>query len=156
MLEKHNQYRARHGAVALMWNGTLAEAATALAQQLCETHAVTTKRSTVAYGESVAVGKETDARIVDRWYTEASGQPYDFANPAPPSATRFTQIVWKGTRQMGCAVASVDMNTGKPCQVAGPKGVAKPSVVQVCEYFPAGNTGDVTEWQLNVAAATQP
>lgn len=62
---------------------------------------------------------------VGLWVDEEA--EYDLDNP---SASHFTQVVWKSTTEVGCAVASCEgifaANLGN-------------ATYYVCEYFPAGN-----------------
>ena len=56
------------------------------------------------------------------WYDEVSA--YDFKNPGFSSATgHFTQLVWKGSTQIGCGAACSSSNW---CYVT-------------CNYYPPGN-----------------
>lgn len=60
------------------------------------------------------------------WLTVHPGQ-YDPRNPKP---SHFTQVVWKNSQRIGCAVASCS-------GIFDPKyGKAE---YHVCEYYPAGN-----------------
>ena len=57
----------------------------------------------------------------DDWYSEVS--LYDFNNPGYTSGVgHFTQLVWKGSKQLGCGVSCQN----NYCSVT-------------CNYFPAGN-----------------
>ena len=56
----------------------------------------------------------------------ASAQ-YNASNPQP---SHFTQVVWKGTTQVGCAVATC--NNIFPAKYG-------PAKYYVCEYYPQGN-----------------
>lgn len=45
--------------------------------------------------------------MVDAWYSEI--EHYDFDNPAPcPAAGHFTQLVWKDSVEIGCAMCRMD------------------------------------------------
>jgi hypothetical protein len=90
-------------------------------------------------GENLAWGSgsfSTAASSVDRWYNENS--QYNYSNPGFSSATgHFTQMVWKGSRQLGCGVA----------QCGGQN-------FWVCRYSPAGNITNPGQFQQNVSPAT--
>ena len=56
------------------------------------------------------------------WYNEVS--QYDFKNPGFKSGTgHFTQLVWKGSKQIGCGAAC---NSNNKCYLT-------------CNYYPPGN-----------------
>ena len=64
---------------------------------------------------------------------------YDFTNPGPnPNALHFTQLVWKGSMQVGCGTADCTGYSG-----------LLPAFV-VCQYAPAGNVGMSANFQANV------
>lgn len=50
-------------------------------------------------------------------------------NPGNPKPSHFTQVVWKSTQRVGCAVTTCG-------GIFGPNSKAQ---YHVCEYFPAGN-----------------
>lgn len=54
----------------------------------------------------------------------------DQYNPLDPVPSQYTQIVWKDTQQVGCAVAYCDEMFDPGFGTA---------LYYVCEYFPAGN-----------------
>nr|VWO97026.1 Repressed by TUP1 protein 4 [Ganoderma boninense] len=123
-LAAHNSFRAKHGAAALTWNNTLAAAAQKEVDRCVFQHS---GGIFGPYGENLAAGTG-DFKIDDAirsWTNEAP--QYNAKNPQP---SHFTQVVWKGSKQLGCAV--------KECaNIFDPKyGVAK---FYACEYYPAGN-----------------
>jgi hypothetical protein len=144
VLERHNRYRALHGAPPLVWNTSMAADAATWAQQVCDSRAFVGSPSQAgAYGENMAAGKDA-AAMVDAWYGQVD--KYDPEDPGSYAAAgQFTQLVWRGTAQLGCAVVRTAINDGKACQLGANKGKG----VQVCRYFPAGNLGD---WRVNVVA----
>jgi hypothetical protein len=79
------------------------------------------------FGENLAAGTGdyTIPMAVKDWTDEAS--QYD---PANPQFSHFTQVVWKATTQLGCAVATCngifDASFG-------------PAQFYVCEYYLPGN-----------------
>ncbi|KAF8271341.1 CAP domain-containing protein [Lactarius quietus] len=120
-LSAHNQVRAQHGAVDLTWSDDLSTTAQNWA------NGCVFKHSGGPDGENLAAGTGnysiTDA--VGDWAAEVS--QYDPNNPVP---SHFTQIVWKSTTQVGCAVQTCsgifDASYG-------------PAQYYVCEYNPPGN-----------------
>lgn len=113
----HNQVRAQHGAGAVTWSDTLASyAANYLANSGCNF-----AHSGGDYGENIAWGYSTYQLAMQAWYDEY--KLYDYNNPGYSSAVgHFTQMVWKGTTQIGCAAIDCSGAT-----------------YLACEYNPAGN-----------------
>ncbi|KAJ7129351.1 CAP domain-containing protein [Mycena epipterygia] len=125
-LAAHNTVRAQHGAADLVWNTTLAIKAKAWANTCKVVHSDGTLLDT-PYGENIvaATGDFGIAAAVKQFTLDES----DY-NPANPTYNHFTQVVWKSTTQLGCAMAHCE-------------GVFDPSLGQasyyVCLYDPAGN-----------------
>ena len=64
---------------------------------------------------------------------------YDFLTPGwNPNAGHFTQVVWKGSTQVGCGAADCSGHSG-----------VLPAYV-VCRYAPAGNYDTATAFKANV------
>lgn len=121
MLNEHNAKRALHQNTSpLTWSDELASYAQNYANAYdCSGNLV---HSGGPYGENLAVGY-SDVGAVDAWYDEIS--QYDYSNPGFSEATgHFTQVVWKGTSQVGCGV--------KTCGGAWGDYV-------ICSYKDAGN-----------------
>ncbi|BFZ54170.1 sterol-binding protein [Savitreella phatthalungensis] len=121
MLDYHNQYRARHGAPALTWSTTLAQQALQWANGKSWSHTPNNPN-----GENLATGTYTNpAKYVFMWYDEV--RMYDYSKPGFTHDTgHFTQLVWKSTSQVGCAMtntATTDMPTYPyylVCEYSGP------------------------------------
>ncbi|ODV63621.1 PR-1-like protein [Ascoidea rubescens DSM 1968] len=122
LLDTHNEKRSLHGLDNLAWNQTLAKYASDFATAYsCPSNGQLT-HSGGPYGENLASGYTSEG-TVDAWYNEI--EYYDFSNPGYSSSTgHFTQIVWKGSKQIGCAYKKCDTAYG---------------TYVVCEYYPAGN-----------------
>jgi len=125
-LSLHNQIRGQHGATALTWSDKLSDIGQGWADKCVFEHSGGTLG---AYGENLAAGTGTSydvAAAMKSWTDEAS--QYDPNNPVP---SHYTQIVWKGTNQVGCGLAPA-------CDgiFDASFGTAK---YFVCEYFPQGN-----------------
>jgi len=118
-LSAHNTVRARHGAVALVWSDLLAGKARQWAANCNYVHSGGTLGN---YGENLAWGTGSSygiAAAVKSWTDEVS--KYNPANPGP--SAHFTQVVWKGTTHVGCALQVCNGSTK----------------FIVCEYSPPGN-----------------
>jgi len=61
-------------------------------------------------------------------------------NPGNPDPSHYTQVVWKGSRQVGCALASC----------SNLQGAFAKADYYVCEYYPPGNV--IGEFPPNVEA----
>ncbi|TGO26007.1 hypothetical protein BPAE_0068g00410 [Botrytis paeoniae] len=148
----HNNARASHKATAMTWNQTLADYA---AQEgSCTKFAHDLTAGGGGYGQNIAVSGNsnsgaftTEAALADhiqQWYEEESlfGALYGVASPseAVGDFLHFTQIVWQGSHQVGCAV--------KTC---GTDNSIYPGMYiwySVCNYYPAGNV--IGEFATNV------
>ncbi|EUC63413.1 cysteine-rich secretory family protein [Rhizoctonia solani AG-3 Rhs1AP] len=123
-LKGHNDIRAQHGASPLMWATDLAMAAAKRAENCVWDNS---KGQVGAFGENQAAGTNMGAAAaVKMWTDEASKY-----NPADPNcSSHFTQVVWKATTEVGCAV--------KTCNNILPNqpGAAN---FHVCEYREPGN-----------------
>ncbi|EMD41805.1 hypothetical protein CERSUDRAFT_110367 [Gelatoporia subvermispora B] len=133
-LADHNTVRAQHGAAPLTWNNTLADKAQQWANGCVFQHSGGTLGP---FGENLAAGTGSSYGIdaaIQSWTSEVS--QYDPSNPQP---SHFTQVVWKATTEVGCAVQTCN-------------GIFDPSFGPaqyfVCEYFPQGNV--VGEFPQNV------
>ncbi|KAJ7669300.1 CAP domain-containing protein [Mycena polygramma] len=122
-LDSHNTIRAQHGAVPLTWNNTAAEKAQQWANNCTNEHS---GGILGALGENLAAGTGnfTIQAAVKAWTDEVSEY-----NPNNPQPSHFTQVVWKDTTAIGCAVQTCDGIF---------KGFAT-AQYYVCEYFPQGN-----------------
>ncbi|KAK3844491.1 MAG: PR-1 protein [Linnemannia gamsii] len=117
ILDTHNKYRARHGAKPLKWNAKAAQFGDNWIQQ-CQF-----KHSGGKYGENLAAGYKNFKTGIDAWYNEVS--KYNYKNPGFSMATgHFTQVVWKGTKSVGCAK--------KFCPGSN-------WTIYICNYDPPGN-----------------
>jgi hypothetical protein len=111
MLSAHNAYRARHGVPPLSWSTTLAAGAQQWASACTRSgsgfgHSPDAFRS---YGENLSWGtSQTPGQAVNSWYAESS--LYDYNNAIASfnggRVLHFTQLVWRGSQQVGCGVAS--------------------------------------------------
>ncbi|CAE7109495.1 unnamed protein product [Rhizoctonia solani] len=123
-LKAHNDVRARHGASPLVWAPDLAAAAAKWAEG-CVWNNSTGKVG--AFGENLAAGAGLGAAAAVKMWTDESSK----YNPADPvCASHFTQVVWKATTQVGCAVKSC--NNLFPNQSGAVN-------FHVCEYRDPGN-----------------
>lgn len=127
ILRVHNTQRRTVGVPPLRWDEALAVTALQCAQQLAASRQFHHCRS----GENLwmgTAGRYLPAEMVELWATER----HDFQNGIFPAVSRnsswqavghYTQMVWRTTTTLGCAVAT------------GGDGLTR----LVCHYAPPGN-----------------
>lgn len=122
IISEHNLKRSLHVDTGnLTWNNTLAEYAEAyVAAYDCASGEL--HHSGGDYGENIAIGHSV-LGAVDGWYNEI--KDYDYSHPNfTEAAGHFTQVVWKDSKQVGCAIRYCNSYWGN---------------LIVCEYDPSGN-----------------
>ncbi|EDO35383.1 predicted protein [Nematostella vectensis] len=135
-IEVHNELRAQHQAPKVTWSDQLAKDAQAWANHIAKNGRLehSSPDSRPDQGENLFMsspGEINAGDVVDEWYSEVS--KYKFGKPGWQSGTgHFTQVVWKGTKEVAMASAE------------GPDG----SVYVVGRYKPAGNV--LTQFADNV------
>ncbi len=123
-LEAHNTYRQLHGVGPVTWSDTVAASAQAYIDTCPAGHSGT------QYGENLAWATYSApvGDVVTWWYSEE--EDYDYNNPGFSSATgHFTQVVWKGTTEIGCAYKE-GCTTGM---------YQTSHTAWICQYNPPGN-----------------
>lgn len=126
MLNAHNQYRAKHGAPALMLDPAMSASAQKWADHLAGAEKFEHSKGS-GDGENLAAmwgGRHTGFSATKAWYDEVEN--YNFDRPDFSMTTgHFTQVVWKASTKLGVAVAC---NTG-----------GKGGQLVVARYDPPGN-----------------
>ena len=120
----HNRLRALHHVGPLQWNESLAQQAQQIADTLAVDPSTFHGEDT---GENIAQIWHEQAKAAEKatriWYSEK--KIYSFAYPQFSDKVRhFTQLVWKGSKQMGLGAA---------------QNPAGKYVIVVALYRPAGN-----------------
>lgn len=122
-VDAHNAVRAKHCAAPLTWSPKLAAVAQKWADTLRD-KGCAFGHSGGQYGENLAAGTEgvlDPEATVKMWYDEI--EKYKFPNGGFSMETgHFTQVVWRGTTQVGCGHSQCKGND-----------------IWVCNYDPAGN-----------------
>ena len=133
MLSLHNAYRAKANASPLSWSSTLAKGAQEWADYLRDNEGCAMRHPTSgeeknrylsgnSWGQNLMSATRGSAQMaVDGWGpSECPG--YSPTAQGVQGTGHFTQMVWKDTREIGCAKASCDGSS-----------------IWVCNYSPAGN-----------------
>jgi uncharacterized protein YkwD len=122
-VDAHNAVRAKHCAGPLTWSPKLAAVAQKWADTLRD-KGCAFGHSGGQYGENLAAGTEgvlDPEATVKMWYDEIA--KYKFPNGGFSMETgHFTQVIWRGTTQVGCGHSQCKGND-----------------IWVCNYDPAGN-----------------
>ena len=135
LVNRHNELRKKHSAGAL----TVLKDLTTLCQKTVDN---CKKLGTLQHGnlnmdDGTRVGQNlflsswapTGTEVADDWYSENVDYDYSTGKAKNNNAVvgHFTQLVWKGSKQIGCAVA------------VGPWLSYKNSYYVGCDYLPPGN-----------------
>lgn len=114
-LDATNSYRRQHNAPDLVWDRSIAAQAANYVAGCPNGHS-----QTKGYGENLAWGYASLGAAVKAWYDEVSA--YDFNQGGFSGSTgHFTQLVWRDTSKVGCAV-------NKACSMP----------TYICQYSPPG------------------
>ncbi|RPA75626.1 PR-1-like protein, partial [Ascobolus immersus RN42] len=114
-----NTLRREHNAAPLEWKPALISQAETYARN-CSTYAPE------GVATNYAIGAESPAGAFEGWAAE--GRLYRPEKGLTGETARFTQVVWKGTNEVGCAA--------RLCKKAKVEGW-----FLVCVYSPGGNIG---------------
>lgn len=123
MLAAHNAVRQRVGVAPLVWSARLEAVAQAWANTLLARREFRHRPGT-ELGENLyaVTGASVRATEVVRAWAEEEGDYDPQSNSCRGVCGHYTQIVWRETRELGCAVAR-----------------GRGREVWVCNYSPAGN-----------------
>jgi uncharacterized protein YkwD len=124
VLDRHNYYRRMHGVPDVKWSSVIQKYAQEWAEKLAAEDRMY-HRQPNKYGENIywySGGDSDGTDAVNAWYSEIKN--YNYAMPVFSMTTgHFTQVVWKGTTEIGC---------GKARSKSG-------NIYVVCNYSPPGN-----------------
>ncbi|MEY3868797.1 MAG: CAP domain-containing protein [Microcoleaceae cyanobacterium] len=131
ILAAHNKYRTQVGIPPLKWSNKIASSAQTWANQLAKMgkmqHSTSQARS--GYGENLWMGTAgafSFTQMVDGWGSEKKNF---IPNKAFPNVSKtgnwadvghYTQIVWKNTTEVGCALTQGGGNNYLVCQYNPP------------------------------------
>jgi uncharacterized protein YkwD len=122
MLAAHNNIRAKMGLPPLQWSSELAAYSQKWANSLIiRSRAAHNSKS--PYGENILVTGlgATPSTVVTEWASESQDYTYR-SNTCDGDCGHYTQVVWRSTRKLGCAMAHNNQRE-----------------IWVCSYDPPGN-----------------
>ena len=127
ILELHNSFRSKHCAPPLRWSKRVARVAQTWANKLRKAGCAFDHSKNRKYGENLFfTGPSSNVsgrQAVETWYEESRSYNFKSAGFAPNTG-HFTQLIWRGTRELGCGKSQC--NGGD---------------IWVCNYSPPGNMG---------------
>jgi hypothetical protein len=142
MLDLHNMYRCMAGVDKLEWDDDLQKQAQSWADTGSMKHS-TSLGAFKKYGENMQMKcpKSTPKDATDWWYAEI--EKYQNTDAHRFDASHYTQMVWKGTKKIGCGKGKAPTNLG--CQ----------GDAWVCQFTPMGNNNWDNGYEKNVIAPTK-
>ncbi|KAK6333752.1 hypothetical protein TWF730_003935 [Orbilia blumenaviensis] len=122
MLRVHNNCRAAHGVPALKWSQDMVNYAQTNTPTCAFAHTQTLGRDGI--GENILYGPGSpEGMVQDMWY-EKELKLYNFARQGFAMSTgHMTQMVWKATTEVGCAVKKCPQGTYVKCNYRRPGNV---------------------------------
>jgi uncharacterized protein YkwD len=122
MLAAHNNIRAEMELPPLQWSSELAAYSKKWADLLIANNRAE-HNSKSPYGENILVTGlgSTPSKVVTEWASESQDYTYR-SNACKGICGHYTQLVWRSTRKVGCAMAHNDQRE-----------------IWVCSYDPPGN-----------------
>jgi uncharacterized protein YkwD len=139
ILKAHNKKRAAHNTPLLEWSSVLAGHAQKEADSCPTGGQIHVNSKAVNEGENYSSwspplpAAQAAEDAVERWYNKELG-PYQGLSPKrfTEETGHVTQILWKGTRRLGCGFANCNNNG-----------------VVICRYDPPGNVPDQFDANVN-------
>ncbi|CAG2108950.1 unnamed protein product, partial [Medioppia subpectinata] len=131
-IKYHNKYRKRHLDTPAL---SISQEFSFPTSQPARLEDSGTNTTSGVYGVSIWYAPTTQAmdkwmyftcfETIQAWYSEQEYYIYNYASPVITFTKHFTQMVWKSTREVGCA-----------------KSYSATNFYVVCHYFPKGNIKD--------------
>ncbi|KAH7419806.1 CAP domain-containing protein [Cadophora sp. MPI-SDFR-AT-0126] len=155
VVDDHNFFQVQHGSNPLSWSDRLAKSSSDWIDKCRFEHS-----KTPGVSENLALGYSRVLDAINAWALERV--EYNFDSPGFGMTTsHFTQMVWKGTTEVGCAkkqcrerslLRNIDMaNKEKEIQDFAD---GRPSWYVVCQYQSPGNVNSPGFFEENVGRQT--
>ena len=125
-LQAHNSVRAKDRQRPLQWSNDLQSISQEWANQLARSCKLYHHKGELPFGENLfsSTAPTTIRHAISLWGNEKKFYNYKQNRCSPgKQCGHYTQMVWKGTTDVGCAMQSCSNG----------------SQIYVCSYFPAGN-----------------
>ncbi len=130
-VREHNKWRADVGTSDLIWSEELASYSAKWAEELgkkCKMkHRPNSGKWEQLYGENIywtSAPTATPKQSTDAWGEEIEFYPKSVPFDYPNKYGHYTQMVWRNTKRVGCAIVECGDDKG---------------VIIVCNYDPSGN-----------------
>ena len=112
LLTIHNEFRKEHNSPNLKLNPKLCDMAKDYAKELISNKNKdnTKKYNNEILGSNIYLSETKDnqpEKIIKKWYNEKENFDYDY-NYFQKNAAHFTQMVWKGTKEIGIGIVEED------------------------------------------------
>ncbi|KAL5269718.1 hypothetical protein ACHWQZ_G003248 [Mnemiopsis leidyi] len=123
-LKAHKKYRKLHGVKKLKWDNNVAEFAEKHCKYLADNDKFEHSKNS-GYGENLykaggsGSADKAGQKATKMWYDEI--KLYNYNNPGFSMQTgHFTQVVWKSSTKLGCAMATKGSSTWVCCNYSPP------------------------------------
>ncbi|KAK6523435.1 hypothetical protein TWF281_001417 [Arthrobotrys megalospora] len=115
LLRVHNDVRAAHDVPALTWSQDLVNYAMSNSPS-CEGYGHTQTLQQDGIGENILFGQSTPEQMAKEMWYDNELKMYDFNRQGYSGSTgHLTQMIWKGTTEVGCMVRKCSFGTYVKC-----------------------------------------
>ncbi len=125
-LQVHNQARAKDKQRPLIWSADLENISQKWANQLAQSCKMYHHKGNIPFGENlfISTARTSVGQAINAWVNEKKNYIWvQNKCQAGKQCGHYTQVVWKGTTDVGCAKQTCSNG----------------SEIYVCSYFPGGN-----------------
>ncbi|CEP15497.1 hypothetical protein [Parasitella parasitica] len=144
VLTTHNKIRKEHGVDPLQWDDELAKHAQRWANTCVWHHSNDTRPYGDSCGENISYGQASISVAIKEWH-DLEVNDYNFERGKSKNGNEirhFTQVVWRRTERVGCALHYCDKDPESNMDMNGN--------FYVCNYYPQGNIRTEEAYTHNV------